>query len=55
MPKTDNLEKLQISLKKKEAEALEAKDKGLHAAYGNIMLEINLLKTRIKKFQMGSR
>lgn len=55
MPHTENLEKLQISLKRKEAEAMEAKEKGLNTSYGNIMLEINLLKTKIKKHQMGTK
>lgn len=51
----ENLEKLEISLKKKEEEAAKAKSKGMHATYGNLMLEINLLKSKMKKMQMGSR
>jgi len=49
------LEKLEKSIKKKENEALDAKNKGLITAYGNILLEINLLKNKIKKFQMGGK
>ncbi len=55
MNQMENLEKLQISLKKKEFEANEAKCKGLTTAYGNLLLEINLIKAKMKKFQMGSK
>jgi hypothetical protein len=55
MKQAESLEKLEKTLKKKEMEALTAKDKGLNTAYGNLLLEINLIKTKMKKFQMGSR
>ena len=55
MNQNESLEKLQISLKKKEMEADAAKCKGLSTAYGNLLLEISLIKTKIKKFQMGSK
>lgn len=55
MKHTENLEKLQISLKKKETEANDAKIKGLTTAYGNLLLEINLIKTKMKKYQMGNK
>ena len=49
------LEKLQQSLKKKEMEAMAAQEKGQKSVYANLALEINLLKTKIKKIQMGSK
>jgi len=55
MDKKETLEKLEMSLKKKEEEARNAKSKGMHTTYGNLMLEINLIKTKMKKMQMGSR
>lgn len=55
MKQVESLEKLEKSLKKKEMEANEAKCKGLKTAYGNLLLEINLIKSRMKKMQMGSR
>jgi len=54
MNQKETLEKLQMSLRKKEEEAVHAKSKGMHTTYGNLMLEINLLKTKMKKMQMGS-
>lgn len=53
-PKADK-EKLQRYLKQKEAQALNAKEKGMNSTYGNLLLEINLVKTRLKKFAMGSK
>ncbi|PKL18586.1 MAG: hypothetical protein CVV49_05190 [Spirochaetae bacterium HGW-Spirochaetae-5] len=55
MKQAESLEKLEKSLKKKEMEATEAKTKGLNTAYGNLLLEINLIKSKMKKMQMGSR
>jgi len=55
MDKQEEFDKLKISLKKKQIEAQEAKDKGLTTAYSNLLLEINLLNTKLKKFQMGSK
>ena len=51
----ETLEKLQQSLKKKEMAALAAQEKGQKSVYANLALEINLLKTKIKKAQMGSK
>lgn len=55
MKSKETLKTLEISLKKKEEEATKAKSKGMHATYGNLMLEINLLKSKMKKMQMGSK
>jgi len=55
MKKIESIEKLEKSLKKKEIEANEAKCKGLSTAYGNLLLEINLIKSKMKKMQMGCR
>ena len=55
MKQAETLEKLELSLKKKEMEANDCRDKGLNTAYGNLLLEINLIKTKMKKFQMGGR
>ncbi|MCL2155787.1 MAG: hypothetical protein FWH53_09005 [Leptospirales bacterium] len=52
---TESLERLQQSLQKKEREANIAKEKGQQSVYSNLMLEINLIKTKIKKFQMGRK
>jgi hypothetical protein len=49
------LEKLQHTLQKKEMEAMSAKERGQKSIYGNLVLEINLLKSKIKKFNMGSK
>ncbi len=54
MKQVESLEKLTKSLKKKEIAATDAKTKGLSTAYGNLLLEINLIKTKMKKMQMGS-
>ena len=50
-----SLEKLQLSLQKKEMEAQIAKEKGQKSVYGNLVLEINLLKSKIRKYNMGSK
>jgi len=55
MNQMDNMKRVQMSLKKKEEEAAQAKEKGMHTTYGNLLLEINLLKTEMKKMQMGSK
>lgn len=51
----ETLDRLQVSLKRKEEEAMQAKSKGMHTVYGNLLLEINLLKSKMKKMQMGSK
>jgi len=51
----ETLDRLQVSLKRKEEEAMQAKSKGMHTTYGNLLLEINLLKSKMKKMQMGSK
>jgi hypothetical protein len=53
MKQIETLEQLGQLLKKKQAEAIEAKEKGLVTVYGNLVLEISILKQKIKKFQMG--
>ena len=55
MDKQEEYDKLKISLKRKQMEAQEAKEKGLTTAYGNLLLEINLLNTKLKKFSMGGK
>ncbi len=55
MEQMTNQERLLKHLKKKEIEAEDAKKKGMSATYGNLLLEINLVKTKLKKFNMGSR
>ena len=49
------LEHLQQSLKKKEMEAKIAEEKGQKSVHSNLLLEINLLQSKIRKFQMGSK
>jgi len=55
MEKGESLEKLEKTLKKRELEAKEAKERGQKSVYGNLLLEINLIKSKIKKCHMGSR
>jgi hypothetical protein len=55
MEQMTNQERLLRHLKKKEIEAEDAKKKGMISTYGNLLLEINLVKTKLKKFNMGSR
>lgn len=55
MRQKETLEELHRSLKKKEVEADDAKSKGQNTHYGNLLLEINLIKGKIKKMSMGSR
>ncbi len=55
MEKSVNKEKLQRYLKRKEVEAEDAKQKGMKSTYGNLLLEINLVKTQLRKFSMGSK
>ncbi len=55
MDKQEEYDKLKIALKKKQMEAQDAKEKGLTTAYGNLLLEINLLNAKLKKFSMGGK
>jgi hypothetical protein len=55
MKQTESLEHLERSLKKKEIEADLAKSKGQNTHHGNLLLEINLIKSKIKKLSMGSK
>jgi hypothetical protein len=55
MKQKETLEDLEKSLKKKEIEANAAKLKGLNTHHGNLLLEINLIKSKIRKMNMGSR
>ena len=55
MEQSDNKEKLQRYLRRKEIEAEDAKLKGMRCTYGNLLLEINLVKTQLRKFSMGSK
>ena len=55
MNQSESLEKLQKTLQRKEREAAMAQDKGQKSVYGNLLLEIKILKEKIKKHQMGSK
>jgi len=55
MEQSVNKEKLQRYLKRKEMEAEDAKVKGMKSTYSNLLLEINLVKTQLRKFSMGSK
>jgi len=55
MEPSANKEKLQQYLKRKEIEAQSAKQRGMQTTYGNLLLEINIVKTKLKKFNMGSK
>lgn len=54
-PKSDSKEQLQRYLKQKEINAQIAKEKGMKSTYGNLLLEIDLVKAKLKKFSMGSK
>jgi uncharacterized alpha-E superfamily protein len=51
----DELEKIQKSLRSKEKQAQEAKEKGMHTSYGNLMAEITELKRKLRQHQMGGK
>jgi len=51
----DELERIQRSLKNKERQAMEAKEKGMHTSYGNLMQEISELKRKLRQHQMGGK
>jgi hypothetical protein len=53
-PKADK-EKLQRYLRLKENHAQIAKEKGMKSTYANLLLEIDLVKSQLKKFAMGSK
>ena len=46
--------RLETSIKRKEAQAKIAKQKGMQTTFGNLMDEISQLKVKLKKLQMGS-
>ncbi len=50
-----NKERLQMYLKRKEAQAQSAKEKGMKSTYGNLLLEISLVKKQLRQFSMGSK
>ena len=53
--KIETLEDLESKLKRKENQAIDYKEKGMNIAYGLLLEEIALIKTKIKKLQMGSK
>ena len=55
MERKPNKEKLQMYLRRKEIEAQNAKERGMKSTYGNLLIEINLVKTQLKKINMGSK
>ena len=50
----DQYDRIEISIKRKEAQAKIAKQKGMQTTFGNLMDEISQLKTKLKKLQMGA-
>lgn len=51
----DELERIQKSLRNKEKQAQEAKEKGMLTSYGNLMEEITELKRKLRQHQMGGK
>lgn len=51
----EELERIQKSLKTKEKQAQEAKEKGMHTSYSNLMEEITELKRKLRQHQMGGK
>jgi hypothetical protein len=47
----DKLNRLEIEIRKKEQLAADAKDKGMHATYGNYMEDLVQLNVKLKKLQ----
>jgi len=55
MIQPNKLHQLEIILKKKEVQAQDAKEKGMHSTFSNLMTEIIELKREVRKLSMGSR
>lgn len=51
---SETMGRLVKSLKRKELQAVRAKNRGMHSTYGNLMSEITELKRKVRKCQMGS-
>ncbi len=51
----EELERIQKSLRNKEKQAMEAKEKGMHTSYGNLMAEISELRRKLRQHQMGGK
>ncbi len=49
------LNQLQNSLKRKEIAAVNAREKGMHTTYGNLMIEITELKRKLSQMTMGGQ
>lgn len=47
----DKLTKLEIEIQRKERLAADAREKGMHATYGNYMEDLVQLKAKLKKLQ----
>ena len=51
----EKMKRIQMKLKQKETQARDAKEKGMHTTYGNLMLEISELKKEVRKMSMGGK
>ncbi len=45
--------RIEQDIRKKERLALQAKAKGMHATYGNYLMEISVLKVELQKVSSG--
>jgi len=54
-PKNENLAEIEVKIKKKQKEAQEAKEKGMHSTLRNLLAELSELKRQERKLHMGSR
>jgi len=52
-PKVETLNDLNRKLKRKEAQAIEAKEKGMNTSYGLLLSEIANINSKIRKLQTG--
>lgn len=55
MSSSEKKTKLELLLKKKEMEAQDAKDKGMHTTYSNRLEEITVIKKELRKLSMGQK
>jgi len=53
MKPNEKLTQIERLLKKKEMEAMDAKDKGMRTTYSNRLEEITQLKKELRKLSMG--
>lgn len=51
----EDINTLEYKIQMKERQAQEAKEKRMFAVHSNLLLEIQVLKYKLKKLQMGGK